>query len=113
MYAIRAADATKVTLYKYESAVITYYNISCNLFFTDIYLFRFVHDRVQEAFYISMNKSSRRDTHLKIAQLLHKRAVEVKNFATFADYNKETLFTVAHNFNILFIFIITSITSMI
>eukprot|EP00026_Physarum_polycephalum_P000057 Phypoly_transcript_00057.p1 GENE.Phypoly_transcript_00057~~Phypoly_transcript_00057.p1 ORF type:complete len:2589 (+),score=470.61 Phypoly_transcript_00057:138-7904(+) len=55
---------------------------------TDYY--KFIHDRVQEAFYVTMDLESRKSTHLKIARLLQEKGYS----------SQDLLFTIALNYNL-------------
>lgn len=55
-------------------------------------MFRFIHDRVQEAFYVTMDPENRKSTHLKIARLLQDHG--------YSNESQELLFTVALNYNL-------------
>lgn len=53
--------------------------------------YKFVHDRVQEAFYVMVDEQERKRIHLKIARIL---------FNTGIDQFQETLFTLMHHYNL-------------
>jgi predicted ATPase len=52
--------------------------------------YKFVHDRVQEAFYIMVNEQERKHIHLKIAHILLNKGIE----------EQDSLFTVVHHYNL-------------
>lgn len=54
--------------------------------------FRFIHDRVQEAFYVTMDTERRKSTHLKIARLLQEKG--------YSNQSQDLLFTIALNYNL-------------
>lgn len=54
--------------------------------------YKFVHDRVQEAFYVMVDMEERKQIHLKIARLLQAKGD--------VDENTETLFTIVHHYNL-------------
>lgn len=53
--------------------------------------YKFVHDRVQEAFYVMADTQEQKRIHLKIAHILYKQGVED---------SQDTLFTVVHHYNL-------------
>ena len=53
--------------------------------------YKFVHDRVQEAFYVMVDERERKHVHLKIAHVLLGMGV---------DESQDTLFTVVHHYNL-------------
>jgi hypothetical protein len=55
-------------------------------------MYRFAHDRVQEAFYVNMDSTHRMTTHLKIAHILHDKKATSSS-------SQELFFTIAHHYN--------------
>jgi predicted ATPase len=53
--------------------------------------YKFVHDRVQEAFYVMVDEQERMKVHLKIAHILRSMGV---------DESQDNLFTVVHHYNL-------------
>lgn len=53
--------------------------------------YKFVHDRVQEAFYVMSDEKERKGIHLRIAHILYKQGVTE---------SQDLLFTVVHHYNI-------------